>query len=153
MKHIKWTATNTVLRFATETDTRLMKDVLTTRNWSKVTYEILGYLQIISLQSQLLIHKIRLLSSKHPTVNMLHNSHGPGSGLGLMLQAETQMQGLRDIQNRSLEVIHLCSPRTLHNSPSSTWRHRHAQTHHATSKVGQKPIPILYWKLASKIGS
>lgn len=111
------------------------------------------YLQIISLQSQLLTHKIQLLNSKHPTVNRLHSSHGPGSGLGLMLQAGTQMQGLRDIQHCSLEVIHLCPPRTSHNSPSSTCSHMHAQAHHATSKVGQKPIPILHRELASKIGS
>ena len=81
------------------------------------------YLQIISLQSQLLTHKIQLLKSKHPTVNRLHSSHGPGSGLGLMLQAGTQMQGLRDIQHCSLEVIHLC-PQGLYTTP----RPQHAAT-------------------------
>lgn len=32
MKHIKWTDTNTVLCFATETDSRLMENVQTKRN-------------------------------------------------------------------------------------------------------------------------
>lgn len=148
MKHIKWTDTNTVLCFATETGSRLIKkctnkELLEEGNlWDTLTGIFRSFLYKASCW---------IASSRRSTGSTV--AMDPALALGWCYKQEARMHGLRDIQHCSLQVIHLCPPRTLHNSPPSAWSHIHAQAHHATSKVRQKPIPILHWELASKIGS